>query len=230
MIAAIVATTGSTVAALTTVSPGATIDTAATRTREVVEFEIDRFVPPVRTVLIADSAIAGLRYSEVLDRLVGSTWFTDLEVCRRLVATSCTATGSPRPPTLVQELALLPFQPNELDLLVVATGYNDGWDHFAADVAAVVGAARAAGFRHIAWMDYRVAGTGWPFSNYARMNAILADLVASGAYPDLTIWGYDAFTFGQTSWFNADRIHLTPSGAAAIADWLSSMVAAHDVL
>jgi hypothetical protein len=173
--------------------------------------------------------LAGVRTTGNLGRLTGTTWVADLELCRRLVARSCQAAGAPRPPTVVEELELLSAVPDGFDLLVVATGYNDDAARFASDLATVVEAARAAGFRHVAWLTYRTDATGALFTNYAAMNAILDRQLATGGYPDVTVWDFDALTTGRDDWFVGDDIHLTSTGAGAIADWLSAMAAGYDV-
>ena len=215
-------------AALGSIDGGATVGITASRPGHTIV--VDSFLPaaPATTYLISDSVLAGIATNGALGRLTGTRWLPDLEVCRRLVATSCSISGSPRPPTVVDEIAARSAQVGASDLLVVATGYNDPPSRFAADVASVITAARAAGFEHIAWLTYRADGSSSLFSGYARMNDILRAVVASGAYPELTLWDFDAFTAGNRSWFAADNLHLSNAGAAAIATWLSQRATIYD--
>src|SRR5690606_33031264 len=116
-------------------------------------------------------------------------------------------------------------------------GYDDWHTGFSDEFDRVVAAARAKGFRHIAWMTLRT-GTSYQFngvaagSNYGAMNAILLEKVASGAYPEVRIWDFNGYTHGSTSdsdgWFYSDGVHLRPLGGWAIADWISRHVAAFD--
>ncbi len=61
-------------------------------------------------------------------------------------------------------------------------------------------------------------------SSYAAMNNTMATALASGAWPDDSVWDYAGYTATRNSWFTRDGVHLTPSGAGAIADWLSLQV------
>lgn len=199
----------------------------ASRLGNVVEFPVDMSVPPRRTFMVADSVIAGIDAYRQAGRLTGSTWFTEPGVCRRLATTSCQVSGYSRPPTLVQELDAVPFTPDGYDLFVVATGYNDSADVLAAYWDRIVAAITGAGFEHIAWLDYRTAMGGSVGANSAALNAILRDRAT--ADPAITVWGFDAASSRRPDWFAGDRIHLSPAGAAGIADWLSEMVTTVDV-
>lgn len=176
--------------------------------------------------MISDSVLAGVDVYGQTDRLIGTDWYTDHGVCRRLVGTSCKATGSPRPPTLVQELNYLPFAPDGFDVFVVATGYNDSSGVLAANYDTIVAAIRARGFEHIAWLNYRTAMGGSVGRNSASLNAILHERAAADTH--VYVWDFDGYTFGQP-WFVGDRIHLSPTGAGVIADWLSDQITTIDV-
>jgi hypothetical protein len=192
---------------------------------------------PPRTVLISDSVMAAIRWSGNLGRLVNSNWETYLESCRRLVYPSCSGREGYAPRTALAEINNIrawrgPAGPD--DLLVIAVGYNDWQERFRSDFGAVNSAARAAGFREIVWLTYRTGvtysppdsgGSSTPQSNYAAMNRILADELASGAWPEVSVWDYASYTATRTSWFTSDGVHLTSTGARAIADWLSVQVA-----
>lgn len=206
--------------------PAASVAAPADRVDNAVSLPVERHVPPRRAIMISDSVLAGVDVYGQTDRLTGADWFTDHGVCRRLVGTSCKATGSPRPPTLVQELNYLPFVPDRFDLFVVATGYNDSSGVLAANYDLIVDSIRARGFVQIAWLNYRTAMGGTVGRNSANLNAILHDRAA--ADPHVHVWDFDGFTFGRP-WFVADRTHLSPTGAGIIADWLSQHVVTIDV-
>jgi hypothetical protein len=209
-----------------TITDGAVVGESATRLDEAVEIPRAQFVPPRRAIMISDSVLAGVDVYGQTYRLTGTDWFTDYGVCRRLITTSCKAAGSPRPPTLVQELSYLPFVPDRYDLFIVATGYNDSawvlstyWDQ-------IVGAVRAAGFEHIAWLDYRTAMGGGVGANSAGLNSVV--YARAGDDPKIQVWDFNAATFGQP-WFVGDQTHLSPYGAGQVADWLSHQVKTQNV-
>ena len=196
---------------------------------EAVEAPPTNDVPPPRKVtIITDSALAGVRWSGGLQGLQGFVVDHRMESCRRLVAPSCRGREGYRPRTVVSEIAALPPVGPE-DLLVIGTGYDDWWQRFSGDFDTVIAAARAKGFRHIAWTTFRsnvtYAGLG-PY--YAIMNDVLRAKVASGDYPEVRIWDYHTYTLEAAGWFTSDGIHLTRLGAWGSADWISRQVAAYD--
>lgn len=188
---------------------------------------------PPRAVLISDSAISGIRWYGRQHFLTGTSWIASLESCRRLVAPSCRGREGYAPPTAVHDIARIRSEigpPHRLDLLVIAVGYNDAAATFANDFTTTMNAATNAGFRRVAWLTYRT-GTSYrsPSStgatNYAHMNAVLEAAQASGDWPSLTVWDYDAITAPHDDWFYADGLHVTPSGAERVAEWLSGQLA-----
>ena len=188
--------------------------------------------PPDRRVfIIADSTMAGMRWNATLAGLQGFTVFTDLESCRRLVASSCRGREGYVPPTLVSEIRNLPPITDE-DILVIGAGYDDWYGRFSSDFDTVVATARAKGFHHIAWANYVVTThylqPGSLAPNYDAMNGVLATKVASGAYPEVRIWDLNGYVQGTTGWFYSDGIHETPLGSWAVADWISRHVRAFD--
>jgi hypothetical protein len=189
--------------------------------------------PPVRFVtIISDSAVAGIRWTGALGGLQGFPFDDRLESCRRLVQPSCRGREGYAPRTVVNEINVLPV-PGPNDLLVIATGYDDWHTGFSTDFERVVAAARAKGFRHIAWMTYR-SNVGYSLpgtagrSNYGEMNRVLAEKVASGANSDVRIWDFDTFARVAPGWFTSDGVHETRLGAWGVADWISRHVAAYD--
>ena len=187
---------------------------------------------PRRVTIIADSAMAGIRWNGALEGLRGFEAITRLESCRRLVRGSCRGRGGSVPRNVVSEIdALPPAGPEEI--LVVATGYNDWSDRFESDLEIVLDAARHHGFRHVAWVTYR-SGVDYVLpgttlhSNYAAMNQILATKAASGEFPYLRVWDLDRYTAGLVDWFASDGVHQRTLGSWGVADWLSRHVLAFD--
>lgn len=186
-----------------------------------------------RVVIIGDSAIAGLRWNGALGGLRGFVPVTELESCRRLVANSCRGRDGYAPPTAAEQIRRLAFVGKE-DILVIATGYNDWHERFSADFDTIVALARAKGFHHIAWIDYRsqvgytLPGSGGTRSNYGEMNRIIDEKIASRAFPEVRRWRLDQYTAASVGWFYSDGVHHTPLGSWAVADWLSRQVRAFD--
>ena len=191
--------------------------------------------PPAdrRVTIISDSAMAGVRWNGALDGLQGFDAVTNLESCRRLVRPSCRGREGYVPPSAATHIASLPNAGPE-ELLVVAVGYNDSHESFSVDFDVVVETARRKGFHHIFWVDYRsdvgprLSGSGDTVSNYAEMNRILGEKLASGRFPDVRRWGFDVYIAGTTGWFHGDGVHETRLGSWGVADWISRHVRAFD--
>lgn len=116
-------------------------------------------------------------------------------------------------------------------MLVVAVGYNDWHGTFASDFNVVMTQARHSGFRHVAWLTYRENAVyslpndqDHARSNYAAMNQILRAEAASGHWPELVLFDYDAATRSIASWFASDGVHLTTDGGRGSAQWLSTQI------
>lgn len=190
-------------------------------------------VPPLRRVtIIGDSAFAGIRWNGAVGGLQGMVVDHRLESCRRLATPSCRGREGYAPRSVAAELLSMP-QAGPEDLLVVTAGYDDWHAGFSQSFDDVVATARLRGFHHIAWVTYR-SDVGYRLptggtSNYSVMNTILGQKVASGAFPEVRIWDYDADTSDEPEgWFYSDGIHERPLGSWGTADWLSRQVAAFD--
>lgn len=190
--------------------------------------------PDRRVVIISDSAMAGIRWNGALGGLQGFVAEPRLESCRRLVQWSCRGREGYAPRTAHDEILSMPNAGPE-DLLVISVGYNDWHSRFSSDFDLVVAAARARGFHHIAWITYRsrvgytLPGGGGSISNYGEMNRILSEKAASGAFPEVRIWDFDAYTWPTPDgWFTSDGVHETRFGSWGVADWLSRHVRAFD--
>ena len=195
--------------------------------------ETNVFVPDTarRVLLVGDSTLAGVRwYGNARHALVGSDFILDVESCRRLVGSSCTGREGRRPPNAVQTI-------NEtagvLDDVVIMTGYNDWHTTFADAVDQVMTAARAKGAHRVIWLTYR-EGTAYrnptgatpQDAGFRIQNQALRAKAGSGAYPDLHVADYDAYTRNTTGWYTSDGVHFTVAGAYGTADYISRVVAA----
>lgn len=189
----------------------------AARTRTPAE----RLGPPVRALVLGDSALASLRWATgSANAVVGFEHTLDLETCRRLYTLSCPGrTGAP-PPTAYEALAA--HGPG-YDTLVLAVGYNEFPLYMAESFDRVVTRARSLGYRRIVWWTLRHRGAT---TNAGRNDRTVRDLVASGAYPDVVIADWAAYSAAHPEWFVADGVHHQLAGAYAAADYLSRKVAA----
>jgi hypothetical protein len=110
-------------------------------------------------------------------------------------------------------------------------GYDQWYDTFADSFDQVVASARAKGSKRIVWLSYPegvdyLLSDGTPGNeSLVNINQIMRDKLAGGAFPDVVI--ADWFTYASTSpnWFHKDDIHLSPTGATGVADYISRKVA-----
>ena len=137
----------------------------------------------------------------------------DLEVCRRLVAPSCSHRGSTPPSALA---AVQAYGRRLGDVLIVNVGYNDSPAGYATGIDRVMRTAVAQGVRRVVWVTLRETSPG-----YRRTNAAIER--AAKRWPQLVVADWDAYSRGK-AWFGRDGLHLTPSGAAALASFVRPYV------
>ena len=130
-----------------------------------------------------------------------------LAPCRRLVGTSCPYEGK-RPPNVLDLIKSL--GPAVPPTVVVAVGYNDYEDQYAAGIAAVLGALEQAGVKHVLWLDLHAVR-----HPYLSMNDDI--LAAAAAHPELTVVDWNGAAQGHPGWFQDDGVHLEGDGTAAMA-------------
>jgi hypothetical protein len=190
-----------------------------------------------RVSLIGDSTMAAMQWfsSSTLDieGIVGRSYSTTLDAasCRRLVVTSCRGRLGGRPQSV------LPLMRSTLagqlgDVMVVMAGYDDYSITSAVDQIMVE--AHSQGVERVLWLDYRTAttyvlpGGGSARAVYTANNIELAAVAARRA--DLRVLAWNSFSAQQTSWFANDGIHLTPTGAVALANFIKSALDAQPTL
>ena len=188
-----------------------------------------RMEPPQPVLIVGDSAIAAIRWVPgAATAVLGIDHTLDLESCRRLVAPSCRGREGRTPPTALEAIRATR---GTYHTVVVATGYNDAAPGFEASFRAVVDQARAQGVERIVWFTLRENAAYVPpgapdqQAMYPEMNTTLRRLVASGAYPDVVIADWHAYTTSRAHWFAADGVHYGPVGAWAAADYVSRTMA-----
>ncbi len=60
---------------------------------------------------------------------------------------------------------------------------------------------------------------------FVKNNQTLRDKVASGANPDVVLADWYGYTSATPTWLSPDGIHLTPTGAYGVADYISRTIA-----
>lgn len=169
-----------------------------------------------RVTVIGDSIAASFGYVPAATRHLGKglDLRSDAVVCRRLVATSCPFQGS-TPPTALEVIG---DRGSSLgSVVVVNVGYNDWAAVY--DVDRVIRALRAAGVERVVWVTLREASSN--ASLYAQSNGRIR--AAGRRWKNLVVADWNAYSRGKP-WFREDGVHLTVSGALALARLLRPLV------
>ena len=182
-------------------------------------------------LFVSDSSLAGIRWTGALGWLQGANFTAQLESCRRLIGASCRGREGYAPQNAVQAVLTAP---GTYDTVVVGVGYNDFASQFQLGFDSVVRAARTRGIPRVVWLDYReLVGYTSPAqasnaTTFAANNATLRTLVASGAYPEVTIADWYGYSASHPDWFTADGVHVTGNGPREAAAYVSRTLAFHD--
>jgi hypothetical protein len=171
-----------------------------------------------RVTFIGDSISESLDYTLSARKILRKRFSVrfDLETCRRLVAPSCAFNGS-TPLTALQ--AVQAYGSGIGDVLIVSVGYNEGSAGYGRGIDQVMRAARRAGARGVVWLTLREAG------NYSAIYHSTNGAIRKAAkrWPPLVLADWNAHSTGKT-WFRGDELHLTVTGAEALARFLRPYV------
>ena len=159
--------------------------------------------------LIGDSVADGIAGDSRAVSTLGADLALDLEVapCRRVGQDSCFVNGV-QPPNVIQLVNTMGSKlgPN----VVVAVGYNDFEDQYAANIEAALNALKAAGVKRVWWLTLRAA-----HHPYINMNA---DIVAAAQkHPELEVIDWNVYSRSHPEWFQNDGVHLLATGSEAMA-------------
>jgi hypothetical protein len=173
-----------------------------------------------RTVVtfISDSVAASISYVPIAQKDLehGLVVQLDLKVCRRLIEPSCPYEGT-TPPTALS--AVKSYGSRLGQVLVIDVGYNDSSSGYASGIDTIMRAALKQGVRSVVWVTLREAG-GYA-SDYKSINAEIK--AAARRWPELVVADWNSYSAGKP-WFGTDGLHLSPSGAIALANFLRPIV------
>ena len=187
-------------------------------------------VPPLnnglsRVLLVGDSTLLAVGSYHTLHALQGFDSVYEAASCRTLGVPSCGQ--NPVPNTV----ATINAVNGRVDAVVIMAGYDEWWTTFPDSFEAVNDAARAKGARRIIWLSYR-EGVGYKMPGgisaneaFVKNNQTLRDKIASGANPDVVLADWYGYTSATPTWLSSDGIHLTPTGAYGVADYISRTIA-----
>jgi hypothetical protein len=161
-----------------------------------------------RVTFVGDSISASLDYVPAARNILSRRFRMqyDLEVCRRLVTTSCSFQG--RTPTTALE-AVRSRGRSLGDVLIVHVGYNEGSAGYGAGMRQVIRAARAQGAKGVVWVTLRETR-----DIYRATNVAIREEAAR--WPQVVVADWNAASRGRP-YFREDGLHLDSAGAVALA-------------
>jgi len=164
---------------------------------------------PTRVTVFGDSAATSMAYDPAAKRTLGRGIDLRLEVaaCRRVGDASCPYDGV-RPPNVIDRATELGAALGPV--VVVLAGYNDYEANYAGNIEQALAVFRKAGVERVLWGTLRESR-----QSYASMNDMLRD--AARRHPELTVLDWNALSRAHADWFQPDDIHLTATGAEAMA-------------
>ena len=170
---------------------------------------------PLHVTFVGDSVSASILYTPTAQRQLkrGYTVTLDLVVCRRLVAASCTYNGT-TPTTALQ--AVQGYGRGLGDVLVVKVGYNESSQGYRQGIDRVMRAALAQGAKGVVWVTLRETRSIYHWTNVAIKTA-------AKRWPQLVVADWNAYSSGH-AWFGDDGLHLSATGATALATFLRPYV------
>lgn len=196
-------------------------------------------MPPAnaaRVTIIGDSTSAAMRWYDEANwtatryNILGNSYDLQwaLESCRRLVITSCNSRTDTVTNIRMTPVSTLPLMRTTLngrlgEALVIMAGYNDTSITNAIDP--IMAEAKLQGVAKVYWLNFRTTNQynstyQWA---YPAFNTQLE--AAKVRHPNLVVLDWNGYTKSQSAatqraWFSNDQIHLTGTGATALANWL----------
>ena len=167
--------------------------------------------PNQRVTIFADSSGAALNWDSTAKRIVerGNRVRLELHPCGRLVQPGCI---SPPPPSVLSVVRELGRRIGPT--VVVFVGYNDDPATYRNGMPSVLRAMRNHGVKHVLWLT--LSGV---YKQYVDINhAIYAARQKWG--PSMTVLDWNHYSGSHSSWYASDGIHLTGTGAVALATYL----------
>ena len=166
---------------------------------------------PVKVTFVGDSVPASIMYSSRAKSILAQGLRTrlDLRVCRRLASASCSYQGS-APTSALQSVQSLGRALG--DVLIVDVGYNESASGYREGIDRVMRAARAQGASGVVWVLLRETR-----DIYRQTNTVIR--AAQKRWPQLLVADWNAYSSGKP-WFSSDGLHMSVTGADALAAFL----------
>jgi hypothetical protein len=162
-----------------------------------------------RVTVIGDSVASALQYDSGAVAVLSEGVDLNLQLapCRRLEGESCPVDGV-RPPNAIELIHSLGSGLGQT--VIVAVGYNDYQDEYAAEIEDALAALKAEGVQHVLWATLRATD-----HSYLTMNDDIR--AAAAKHPEMTVADWNLYSRSHPDWFVGDGPHLYGYGAHAMA-------------
>jgi hypothetical protein len=169
----------------------------------------------VPVTFVGDSVPASISYIPAAraELRKGLSVHLDLQVCRRLVQPSCSFQGS-TPSTALQAVQRVGRSLGRV--LIVDVGYNESAQGYRQGIDRIMRTALAQGATGVVWVTLRETRSIYRATNVAIKTA-------AKRWPELVVADWNAYARGKP-WFGHDGLHLTSTGATALATFLRPYV------
>ncbi len=176
--------------------------------------------PPV--YLMGDSTMLIMWYYPESQAVISEAYqhVPDFESCRTIIAPPCRGRFGYVPQNVINTMRSNEGKLGEV--LVIMAGYDDA--NVEPGIDAVMAEARRQGVTAVLWLTYTTqttyvgpGGNGFA-AQYAEHNRDL--FAATAEYPDLHVADWNTYSAPHRDWFSADGIHMSRTGAFALAVYL----------
>jgi hypothetical protein len=167
--------------------------------------------PLQHVTIFSDSAGAALNWDSTAKRVVerGNNVLFELHPCGRLVQPGCI---SPPPPSVLHDVRTLGRRIGPT--VVVFVGYNDDPATYRNGIPVVLKAMRNHGVKHVLWLTLHAISKQYIDTNHAIYAARQKWRTL------MTVLDWNHYSASHPSWFAADGIHMSGTGAVALATYL----------
>ena len=161
-------------------------------------------------LIVGDSVASVLRWApESMKPLWHSTYNVTLETwgCQKLLGPGCIESAK-----LSAYDQIVKHRPDGIDIVVVATGYNDTGAEFVRNAMHKINAEVKSQGASLIWLTYRENG------NVRIKNRAFNDVVKTeGAKLHITLMDWERIARRNKHWFTGDRVHMNKYGGLQLA-------------
>ncbi len=164
----------------------------------------------INVLIVGDSVASVLRWApESMKPLWGSTYNVTLETwgCQKLLGAGCIESAK-----LSALDQIVKHRPDGINIVIVATGYNDTGADFVRNAMHKINAEAKSQGASLIWLTYRENG------NVRVKNRAFNDVVKTESKKlHITVMDWELIARKNKHWFTGDRVHMNKFGGLQLA-------------